>query len=100
MAYTKYKADSDAARMHRQAVGKQLREWREQCDLTQRELSQKLGLNYYTFISQVETGSARVPPESMVAWAKALDQDLVEFAKVLLSHYDPHMFSALFRGGK
>jgi len=64
--------------------------------ITQRALADKLKLSYYTFISQVETGTARVPPEQLVGWAKALGVDPQEFAKKLLSYYDPHMHKALF----
>ena len=64
--------------------------------LTQRALADKLKLDYYTFISQVETGAARVPPEQLVGSAKALGVDPQEFAKKLLSFYDPHTYKALF----
>ena len=63
---------------------------------TQRALADKLKLSYYAFISQVETGTARVPPENLVGWAKALGVDPQEFAKKLLSYYDPHTYKALF----
>ena len=96
MAFSKYKADSDTAKLHRQEAGRHIRRWREDQQLTQRELSKLIKLDYYTFISQVETGAARVPPESMAAWAKALDVDLQNFARTLLRHYDPHMFHALY----
>jgi len=43
-----------------------------------------------------EIGAARVPPETQVAWAKALEVDSQEFAKKLLSYYDPHTHKALF----
>ena len=65
--------------------------------LTQRALADKLKLDYYTFISQVETGTVRVPPENIVGWAKALGVDPQEFAKKLLSCYDPHTYKALFQ---
>ena len=64
--------------------------------ITQRALADKLKLSYYTFISQVETGTARVPSENLVGWAKALGVAPQEFAKKLLSFYDPHTFRAIF----
>jgi len=47
--------------------------------ITQRELAEKLGLPYYTFISQVEVGASRIPPDKMASWAEALGVDLQEF---------------------
>jgi len=96
MANTKYSAATEAAKLHRQAAGKQVRTWRQDQGLTQRELAKLIDVDYYTFISQVETGAARVPPEAMADWAKALKIDLADFAKTLLRHYDPHMFHALY----
>ena len=53
--------------------------------LTQRTLAGKLKQSYYMFISQVETGTARVPSENLLDWAKVLDADPKEFAKKPLS---------------
>tara|TARA_Y100000593_G_scaffold33985_1_gene66703 strand:- start:580 stop:882 length:303 start_codon:yes stop_codon:yes gene_type:complete len=100
MAYTKYAVNSEAAKLHRKEAGSQVRQWRLDQDLTQRDLAQKLGLDYYTFVSQVETGAARVPPEAIADWAKALNKDVRAFAKFLLRHYDPHTYAALFHEQK
>ena len=99
MAYTKYRVDKVAARKMRIEAGAFIKGLRENRDpkMTQRELAERLRLPYYTFISQVETGAARVPPESQVAWAKELGVDPQEFAKKLLSCYDPHTYKALFQ---
>jgi hypothetical protein len=59
-------------------------------------LAGKLGLKYYTFISQVETGFGRVPTDSMEAWARALGADPPFFARELLSFYDPELHRLLF----
>ena len=98
MAYTKYRADKVGARKKRIEAGAYIKALRLAHDpkLTQRELAEKLKLAYYTFVSQIETGTARVPPESQVAWAKALGVDPQEFAKKLLSFYDPYTYKALF----
>ena len=98
MAYTKYRVDKVGARKKRIEAGAYIQKLRLAHDpkLTQRALADKLKLDYYTFISQVETGTARVPPEAQVAWAKALRVDPQEFAKKLLSYYDPHTHKALF----
>ena len=99
MAYTKHRGDKVAARKKRIEAGAFIKSLRLAHDpkLTQSALADKLKLPYYTFISQVETGTARVPPESQVAWAKALGVDPQEFAKKLLSCYDPHTYKALFQ---
>ena len=99
MVYTKYRVDKVAARKLRIEAGAFIKSLRLAHDpkLTQRALADKLKLPYYTFISQVETGTARVPPESQVAWAKALGVDPQKFAKKLLSCYDPHTYKALFQ---
>ena len=98
MAYTKYRVDKVAARKKRIEAGEYIKSLRLAHDpkITQRALADKLKLSYYTFISQVETGTARVPPENLVGWAKALGVDPQEFAKKLLSYYDPHMHKAIF----
>ena len=98
MAYTKYRVDKVAARKKRIEAGEYIKSLRLAHDpkITQRALADKLKLSYYTFISQVETGTARVPPENLVGWAKALGVDPQEFAKKLLSYYDPHTLRAIF----
>ena len=101
MAYTKYRIDKVGARKKRIEAGEYIKSLRLAHDpkITQRALADKLKLTYYTFISQVETGAARVPPEQQVAWAKALEVDPKQFAKKLLSYYDPHTHKALFGKG-
>ena len=102
MAYTKYRVDKVAARKLRIEAGAFIKSLRLAHDpkLTQRALADKLKLPYYTFISQVETGAAQVPPEAQVEWAKALGVDPQEFAKKLLSYYDPHTYKAIFQKSK
>ena len=60
------------------------------------DLAQKLGFKYYTFVSQVENGFGRVPSESMEAWANALGVAPADFARHLLSCYDPDLHRLLF----
>ena len=63
---------------------------------SQMELAEKLGLKYYTFISQVENGFGRVPTESMERWAQSLGVHPTEFAKHLLVYYEPELYRLLF----
>jgi hypothetical protein len=88
----------DAAKTARKAAGRWLSAQREAAGLTQAEVAERVGLRYYTFVSQVEGGYGRVPSEHFEAWAKALSHDPYDFTKVLLSHYDPDVFRLLFPG--
>jgi transcriptional regulator with XRE-family HTH domain len=89
------KAAPEAKELRRQA-GAWLKELRVRAGLSQIELAERLGLKYYTFVSQVENGFGRVPTDSMEAWARALGMDPSEFARRLLSFYDPELHRLLF----
>src|SRR5436190_8414445 len=80
----------------RQQAGRWLKAARERAGLTQAELAEKVGLRYYTFVSQVESGLGRLPIETQGAWADALGQNSQEFAKTLLRYYEPELFRLLF----
>ncbi|WP_269713760.1 helix-turn-helix domain-containing protein [Caulobacter sp. NIBR2454] len=88
----------DASRLARKAAGRWLSAQREAAGLTQAEIAERVGLRYYTFVSQVEGGYGRVPSEHFESWAKALGHDPQAFAKMLLSFYDPDVFRLLFPG--
>jgi cytoskeletal protein RodZ len=96
MVHKQTKANGEDAKRLRKLVGEYLRASREVQGLTQRELAEKLNLNYYTFISQLESGSGRVPPHLYIQYAEALHIDTQEFTKVMLRHYDPFTYQALF----
>ena len=98
MAYTKYRIDRVGGRKKRIEAGAYIKSLRLARDpkIKQRALADKLKLFYYTFISQVETGTTRVPPENLSDWAKVLGAEPKEFAKKLLSFYDRHTFRAIF----
>ena len=93
------KSAPDSKRLRKEA-GSWLKELRGRAGLSQIELAEFLGLKYYTFISQVENGFGRVPTESMEAWAVALKTDPSEFARKLVSYYDPELYRLLFKGKK
>jgi len=84
------------AKQLRKAAGSWLKEMRKAVGISQIQLADKLGLKYYTFISQVENGFGRVPSESMRAWALALGVAPGAFARQLLSFYDPELHRLLF----
>jgi transcriptional regulator with XRE-family HTH domain len=80
----------------RQEAGRWLKAARERAGLTQAQLSEEVGLRYYTFVSQVESGVGRLPIETQAAWAKALRLDEAEFARTLLAYYEPELHRLLF----
>ncbi|MDR3474509.1 MAG: helix-turn-helix transcriptional regulator [Devosia sp.] len=85
----------DAAQLRKEA-GAYLKRLREDASLTQAELAKAVGLEYYTFVSQVENGKTRIPPEKYAAWSKAVGTTPHQFAKRLLRFYDPYTWDALF----
>ena len=84
------------AKQLRKEAGRWLQTKRKTAGLSQIQLADKLGLKYYTFVSQVENGFGRVPSEAMEAWARALGIAPAEFARHLLSYYDPELHRLLF----
>jgi transcriptional regulator with XRE-family HTH domain len=80
----------------RQEAGRWLKAARERAGLTQAQLSDEVGLRYYTFVSQVESGVGRLPIETQAAWARALRLDEAEFARTLLAYYEPELHRLLF----
>jgi transcriptional regulator with XRE-family HTH domain len=89
------RSDPDVQELRR-AGGVWLRELREKCGLSQRQLAGLVGAEYYTFISQLETGRGRVPPDRYRVWAEALQVEADYFVKKLLSYYDPITYEILF----
>ena len=80
----------------RQQAGRWLKSARETAGITQAELADRVGLRYYTFVSQVESGLGRLPIETQGAWATALGLDPGDFARTLLRFYEPELFRLLF----
>lgn len=84
------------ARQLRKQAGDWLKARRAEAGLSQVTLAARLGLKYYTFISQVENGFSRVPVETMEAWAVALGLEPADFARHLLVYYEPELHRLLF----
>lgn len=87
---------TDETQRQRAAMGVWLRSLREEAGLSQRELADKLGFDYYTFISQLENGRGRIPPVRYRDWALALGLEPREFVVTLLSHVEPTTHAILF----
>jgi transcriptional regulator with XRE-family HTH domain len=96
---TRIPNDDRTSRQRRLRVkaGRWLRELRKDRGLTQRELKRMVGVGAEAFISQLENGKGRIPPERYVIWAHALGVEPGEFARKLLSYYDPLTYAILFR---
>ena len=80
----------------RKLAGDWLKQRRADAELSQADLAVRLGLKYYTFISQVENGFSRVPTEIMGAWASELGLEQAAFARHLLMYYEPELYRLLF----
>lgn len=80
----------------RKEAGVWLRSLREKRGLSQRHLAERVQVEYYTFISQIESGRGRVPAERLEIWAEALDVDVQVFAKTLMRYYDPINYRLVF----
>jgi transcriptional regulator with XRE-family HTH domain len=83
-------------KQQRKLAGDWIKELRAAAGLSQIQLAQRLGLKYYTFVSQIENGFGRVPTESMEDWARALGVEPNTFARRLVGYYDPTLYRLLF----
>ncbi|MFG6573902.1 MULTISPECIES: helix-turn-helix transcriptional regulator [unclassified Sulfitobacter] len=89
-------AVSDKGSDPRVELGGWLKSLREAQGLSQRKMAEELSLDYYTFISQLETGRGKIPSARYGDWAKVLDQQPKPFMKKLLSYYEPEAYEMLF----
>lgn len=87
--------NSEIARLRKEA-GRTLKEMREAKHLTQRQLAERIGVDYHAFIGQIESGRGRIPPERYEAFAKALDLPTRKFVKTMMRYYDPVTYKHLF----
>ena len=94
-SHPQHRSSADVKRL-RQAAGEWLRSLREKRSLSQRELALRVGLDYYTFVSQLETGRGRIPPDRYRRWAEVLGVDTRSFVRELMRYYDPVTHELLF----
>jgi len=90
------KLSEDGVLELRRQAGRWLRELREARGLSQRGLAERVGADYYTFISQLEAGRGRIPPDRYQTWAEALGVAPKTFVQTLLQYYDPITYSIVF----
>ena len=86
----------ESIKLLRQEAGKWLKKLREEQGLSQSQLAAKIGVDYYGFVSQIEAGRARVPPDRYEVWAEAMEMDAGEFVRKLLRFYDPITYELAF----
>lgn len=94
-SHPQQRAAHDVQKLRRDA-GRWLKEQRERCGLTQRQLAELVGVEYYTFVSQLEVGRGRIPPDRYERWAQALGLEPALFVKKLMGFYDPETYRLLF----
>ena len=80
----------------RREGGRWLKERREAVGLSQRQFAEKVGTDYYTFVSQLETGRGRIPPDKYRVWAAVLGMSARDFVLAIMPYYDPVTYEILF----
>ena len=90
-------AQRHEAQLLRKEAGRWLRELREKCGLSQRELADKVGAEIYTLISQLEHGRGRILPDRYLVWARTLGVERHEFVRRLTYYYDPGTYRIVFQ---
>lgn len=93
----KQKAANDVILLRQQA-GVWLRERRTEAGLSQRALANHVGFEYYTFISQLESGRGKVPSDRYATYAEAVNVPAREFAITMLRYNDPDTYDLIFNG--
>lgn len=88
----------DDAQALRRAGGAWLKARREAAGLSQRELAVRIDIDYYTFISQLESGRGRVPVDRYEKYALAIGVVPRVFALTMLRYHEPVLFQLIFAG--
>ncbi|GHA18362.1 hypothetical protein GCM10007989_12070 [Devosia pacifica] len=95
-AHPQHGVDPNEVQALRRLAGRWLRDKREAARFSQRELAERLGFERYAFISQIEAGRGRVPPDRYEDYARALGVNARELARTMLRYYDPVTHRLLF----
>ncbi|WP_375455827.1 helix-turn-helix domain-containing protein [uncultured Methylobacterium sp.] len=90
------KLSTPETRELRKEAGRVLKHLREKAGHSQRSFAAEIGSPVYTFVSQVETGRSRVPPDQIRIWANAYGVDARSFLQMIMRFYDPETFAVLF----
>ena len=84
----------------RKDAGKLLKHLREKAGHSQRTFAAEIGSPIYTFVSQIETGRGRIPPDQIRVWANAYGIEARNFMMMIMRFYDPETFAVLFEDDK
>jgi transcriptional regulator with XRE-family HTH domain len=96
MLHPKVKETNEHRMMLRQLGSTWLREQRVRVRLSQRAVSDKLGIDSHTFISAIESGGPSLPEDRWEEYAQILEIDWQEFCKTMLMYFMPEIYKALF----
>ena len=77
--------------------GNWLQQLRCKAEIPQADLAGRLGIKYYSYISQIENGISRMPIDKFERWAIELGVDPTDFAERLVSFYEPELHRLLYR---
>jgi DNA-binding XRE family transcriptional regulator len=69
--------------------GALLKRRRELLGLTQKQIAERVGLEPYTIIDQLEHGVGRIEPHQYSQWAEALQVPIQRLVAEVLRHVDP-----------
>lgn len=95
MTYAQQQSSTEHAKAKRKEGGAWLKRCRQEAGLTQKELADRVGFDYYTFISQIESGAGRVPDAAFAAYSRALNIPRDEFSEQMLRYYSPIIYEGL-----
>jgi transcriptional regulator with XRE-family HTH domain len=94
-SHPQQRAEHDVQQLRKEA-GKWLKSLREAQGLSQRQLAERVNIEYYTFVSQLEAGRGRIPPNRYIDWANAFGIEPRAFVRDLMRYYDPVTYQILF----
>ena len=83
----------------RRRGGHLLRQRRNFLGLTQQQLAERVDLEPYTIVDQLESGIGRIEPYEYQKWADALELPLRKFVAEVLRHVDPIAHELLVPAG-
>ena len=93
---TEQQVEQEDRQRYRKALGHYLKSLRKSAGKTQLALAEEIGFGYYTMISQVEAGTAPVPPARIAAWAKAVGVEASQIAHRVLLSMEPRLYDTIF----
>ncbi|GJE41345.1 helix-turn-helix domain-containing protein [Methylobacterium soli] len=80
----------------RRLGGRFIKELREDRGFSQATFMKAVGYSIKQYISQIETGRARIAPDQMRNWADVLRVNHRDFALMMMRFYDPETFAMIF----